>query len=155
MKWRKFVDAPRGETRYQKELHEVTTTTWEEFVCELTRVAEKAGPHYWAKQWDKMQRSYLLVNIDDDNIVIQTDFSAQMDLTQSHNMTNCQYVHGLQDVFLVSHSMFSDEGSDGSRYHLNDAWHFWGHKSEDELQSNVHYHYKCMDEIVAHYQAIY
>jgi len=157
IKYKKFMDMPRGSGGVAKELVEVTTSCYE-FMVELIRQSQKAIPHLWNEQWDAHHRNTLLSQgLDQENIVLHFDFSAVLDIKPQHCVTCPILEHCIQEVFIVSHSprLFTTKSGYVKTITTNDAFHCWGKNAEGELKSNVHFHNHCLDFIITHYKRLF
>ena len=168
IKWKKFVDMPRGNNSTQKEIVDVTTSFFE-LMNEIVIDLKAAAPHYWDKQWDSFQRNLLLSTFDnhlmdplrisafeDATLVIHGDFSSLLDIIKGVTLNHHIAEHAIQNVLIVSHSPRTVHltGGGTKRIQSNDSWHYWGKSEEGKLKSNVYFHNKCLEDVVTHYRDI-
>jgi hypothetical protein len=97
---RVFRDVKRGEMK-QKELVE-EKWTGKQLMEGLVKAVKKYLPHRFDCSWGLHHRRLLYETFPDTWLVVNTDFSATLDLDPQHKLNSAHSAHSVQDVFLVS-----------------------------------------------------
>lgn len=111
-------------------------------------------PHRWDTSWDLHHRQLLTRTFEDDTLLINTDFSATMNLDPQYRINSAISGHAIQAVFIVSHSPRLVPMPNGvlRRVMENDVWHFWGEETKGKLTNDNYFHTKCLDHTIQHYK---
>ncbi len=110
--------------------------TREELMDRLKKTLPSWSTHNFHKKWDYWNRTLLFEEGDKDTLIMHIDFSAVFDIIQKEAITYEIPPHAMQLVIVVS---TNPSDVDGKRIWDNESWHFWGEKSDGELEYNYYF----------------
>ena len=110
----------------------------------LKKTLPSWSTHNFHKKWDSWNITLLFEEGDKDTLIMHIDFSAVFDIIQKEAITCEIPPHAMQLVIVVS---TNPRDVDGKRIWDNESWHFWGEKSDGELESNYYFYYEALSHI--------